>query len=44
MIAGCMSKSNMDILPIRNFIKRQLRLPLTREEQDAEEWLNAYER
>ena len=36
MIAGRLSKSNVNILLTGNVIKRQLRLPLTREEQDAE--------
>ncbi len=44
MIAGRLSKSNVNILLTENVIKRQLRLPLTREEQDAEERLKADER
>ena len=41
MIAGRLSKSNVSILLAGNVIKRQLKLPLTHEEQDAEKRLNA---
>ena len=41
MIAGRLSKSNVNIVLTGNVIKRQLRLPLTPEEQEAEERLNA---
>jgi len=44
MIAGRLSKSNMNILLTGNIVKRQLRLSLTREEQDAEERVRAVER
>jgi len=44
MIAGRLSKSNMNILLTGNVLKRQLRAPLTREEQDAEGRLKADER
>ena len=37
MIAGGLCESNVNILLTGNVIKRQLRLPLSREEQDAEE-------
>jgi DNA sulfur modification protein DndB len=37
MIAGRLSKSNVNVLLTGNVIKRQLRLPLTKEEQDAED-------
>ncbi|MGO9463288.1 MAG: DNA sulfur modification protein DndB [Isosphaeraceae bacterium] len=41
MIAGRLSKSNTSILLTGNIIKRKLRLPLTPEEQQAEELFNA---
>jgi DNA sulfur modification protein DndB len=41
MIAGRLSKTNMSILLTGNVIKRQLRLPLTRDEQEAEERMSA---
>jgi len=41
MIAGRLSKSNTSILLTGNVIKRQLGLPLTPEEQQAEEMFNA---
>jgi DNA sulfur modification protein DndB len=44
MIAGRLSKSNMSILLTGNVIKRQLRLPLTPEEQQAEEMFDADDR
>ncbi len=40
MIAGRLSKSNVNVLLTGNVIKRQLSLPLTDEEQEAEERLN----
>ena len=43
MIAGRLSKSNVNILLTGNVIKRQLKLPLTREEQDAEKRLKTDE-
>ena len=43
MIAGRLSKSNINIVLTGNIVKRQLRLPLTPEEQQAEERLNADE-
>ena len=43
MIAGRLSKSNINIVLTGNVVKRQLRLPLTRDEQDAEERLRADE-
>jgi len=43
MIAGRLSKSNMSIVLTGNVIKRQLRLPLTDEEQRAEEMFQARE-
>jgi hypothetical protein len=39
MIAGRLSKSNVSTLLAGNVIKRQLRLPFTREEQDGEKRL-----
>ncbi len=39
MVAGRLSKSNVNVLLTGNVIKRQLRLPLTSEEQGAEERL-----
>ena len=44
MIAGRLSKSNVNTLLTGNVIKRQLRLPLTSEEQDAEKRLKADDR
>ena len=44
MIAGRLSKSNVNILLTGNVIKRQLGLPLTREEQDAEKRVKAAKR
>ena len=41
MIAGRLSKSNMNVLLAGNVIKRQLGLALTQEEQEAEERLGA---
>jgi DNA sulfur modification protein DndB len=41
MTAGRLSKSNTSILLTGNIIKRQLRLPLTTEEQQAEEMFDA---
>jgi DNA sulfur modification protein DndB len=44
MIAGRLSKSNVNVLLTGNVIKRQLKLPLTREEQSAEDRMKADER
>jgi hypothetical protein len=41
MIAGRLSKSNVNVLLTGNLIKRALRLPLTGEEQEAEDRLTA---
>ncbi len=43
MIAGRLSKSNVNMVLTGNVVKRQLRLPLTPEEQDAEKHFNADE-
>jgi DNA sulfur modification protein DndB len=43
MIAGRLSKSNINIVLTGNVVKRHLRLPLTHEEQDAEGRLKADE-
>ena len=44
MIAGRLSKSNMSILLAGNVVKRQLKLPLTSEEQEAERRLSIDDR
>ncbi len=41
MIAGRLSKSNVNVLLTGNVIKRQLNLPLANEEQEAEDRLRA---
>jgi DNA sulfur modification protein DndB len=41
MVAGRLSKSNVNVLLTGNVIKRELRLPLTSEEQQAEDRLKA---
>ena len=43
MIAGRLSKSNINILLTGNVVKQHLKLPLTADEQDADERLNAEE-
>jgi DNA sulfur modification protein DndB len=43
MIGGRLSKSNMSVLLSGNVIKRQLSLPLTREEDQAEDRLSAFD-
>jgi DNA sulfur modification protein DndB len=44
MIAGRLSKSNMSVLLAGNVVKRQLKLPLTSEEQEAERRLSIDDR
>ena len=41
MVAGRLSKSNASVLLTGNVIKQALRLPLTSEEQEAEDRLRA---
>jgi DNA sulfur modification protein DndB len=41
MIAGRLSKSNVNVLLTANVLKRELRFPLSSEEQDAEDRLSA---
>ncbi len=44
MIAGRLSKANINTMLSGNIVKRQLGFPLTLEEQDAEDQLKADER